>query len=68
MCAQLTARGNTRDAAALAAALAATPRRRLASGSEVAPHPSAATGQHVAELAFGCLGWVSFSRASTLTP
>ena len=38
VCSQLTARGNQRDAAALAAA---TPRRRLASGSEVASSPSA---------------------------
>ena len=53
VCAQLTARGNQRDAAALAAATTATPRRRLARGRELAaPAPSAATGQHVSELAF----------------
>ena len=30
----------------------------------MAPSPSEATGQHVSEVAFGCLGWVTFSRAA----
>ena len=61
VCAQLSARGNPRDAVALGAA---TRRRPLADGCEVAPSPSAATGRHVAEVAFSCLGWVTFSRVA----